>query len=296
MGDAMERSERMAAPQAGFRPPPGACDCHCHIVGPQSRFPLAPERRAHGAQDAAKEALLALHTKLGVDRAVIVHSALHGTDLSATLDALAFAPERLRGVALVEFSISDAELERLHAAGFRGVRHNLVNLSEGPSDPEAFLRLGDRLAELGWHVLLHMRAEQIFPLAPLLRRLRAPIVFDHLMRIDPAHGAQQPALRSLEDFVADGAWVKIGAVDKLSRQPYPHLDAAEIAARFVEAAPDRVIWGSDWPHPDGRGLRGGRLPDDQRLLDLAPLYAPDPDARRRLLVDNPARLYDFAPA
>ena len=182
----------------------------------------------------------------------------------------------------------------MHAAGIRGVRHNLVGRSIELLDRADFLRMAERIAPLGWHFLLHMNADDIFTLADLLRQSRTPIVFDHLMRIDPSRGQQQPALRSLLDFLSTGnAWVKITAVDKLSREPYPHRDIVAIGARLVAAAPDRVIWGTDWPHPDGRGLRGGLRPDDRKLLELAPLYAPNERAQRKLLVDNPAHLYGF---
>ncbi len=206
--------------------------------------------------------LAAMHQRLGIERAVIVQSGLHGTDPSVTLDAIATSQGRYRGVALVEPEIPDRELEVLHAGGIRGIRLNLVPYPDGPPNPADLVRLADRAADLGWHFLLHLRSEQILTLSGFLRTLRVALVFDHLGRIDPARGANQPAVQRLLEFLADGnCWVKIAAVDKLSRQPYPFRDVAEIASKLVDAAPDRVIWGSDWPHPDARGLRRGVVPE-----------------------------------
>jgi 2-pyrone-4,6-dicarboxylate lactonase len=289
------QSDDRGAPPT-FRPPFGACDAHCHIVGPLARFPAAAERRGREDQDATLEMLLAKQSRLGLDRAVVVQSGAHGTDPSTLLDALAREPRRLRGVAVVEQDVSRRTLETLHRAGVRGVRETLVHVPDGQPDPEAFLRLAERIAEFGWSLHLHMRADQIFALRPLLRKTSAPIVIDHLMRLDATKGVRQPEFDALLELVTEGAWIKIAAVDKLSRRPYPHLDSAEIAARLVAAAPDRAIWGTDWPHPDSRGLRGGAMPDDGALLALAPLYAPDPTNLHKLLVDNPAQLYGFAPS
>jgi 2-pyrone-4,6-dicarboxylate lactonase len=288
------RSDDSGAAPA-FRPPPGACDAHCHIVGPLARFPAAPERRGRDDEDATVEMLLAKQSRLGLDRAVVVQSGAHGTDPSALIDALTREPRRLRGVAVVEHDVSRRMLATLHEAGVRGVRETLTHLPDDPPDPAPLLRLADRIAEFGWSLHLHMRADQVSALRPLFRKTAAPIVIDHLMRLDATKGARQPAFDALLELVTDGAWVKIAAVDKLSRCPYPHPDTTEIAARLIAAAPDRTIWGTDWPHPDGRGLRGGAMPDDGALLALAPLYAPEPTNLRKLMVDNPERLYGFEP-
>jgi 2-pyrone-4,6-dicarboxylate lactonase len=278
-----------------FIMPPLACDSHCHIVGPRARFPLARGRQDEAAPDATKEMLRAMHARLGVARAVIVQSALHGTDPAATLDAVASSDGRWRGIILAEPGIADAELQRLHDLGMRGIRHNLVRRNAAGWDEASFLRLAQRIAGLGWHFLLHMGAEQLLERGDVLRRLPIPIVIDHLGRIDAAGGADQPAMQALLDLLARGrVWVKIAAVDKLSRAPYPHRDIAGLAAALVRAAPERILWGTDWPHPDGRGLRGGAMPDDRCLAALIPLYAEDEASRRKMLVDNPAALYGFA--
>jgi predicted TIM-barrel fold metal-dependent hydrolase len=280
-----------------FQFPSLSCDTHCHVIGPRALFPFAPTRAGDATADATKAMLAAMHQRLGIERAVIVQSGLHGTDPAVTLDAIATSQGRYRGVALVEPGIRDRELEVLHAGGIRGIRLNFVPYPDGPPNPADLVRLADRAADLEWHFLLHLRSEQISTLAGLLRKLRVPLVFDHLGRIDPSLGTGQPAVQRLLEFLADGnSWVKIAAVDKLSKQPYPFRDVAEIASKLVDAVPDRVIWGSDWPHPDARGLRHGVVPEDEDLAALVPSYAPDAVLQRKLLVENPARLYGFSDA
>jgi predicted TIM-barrel fold metal-dependent hydrolase len=202
---------------------------------------------------------------------------------------------RRRGVALLDPEVSDRDLERLHTGGIRGIRFNMAARSDKPPTPDALVRLADRLAGLGWHFLLHLRPDQLLDLSDMWPRLRIPLVFDHLARVDPAGGTEQPAVKLLLELLATGkSWVKIAAVDKLSKQPYPFRDAVEIASKLVEAAPEYAIWGTDWPHPDRRGLRHGVVPDDSDLAALIPSYAPSAALQRKLLVDNPARLYGFA--
>jgi predicted TIM-barrel fold metal-dependent hydrolase len=267
------------------------------VIGPRALFPFAPTRAGDATADATKAMLAAMHQRLGIERAVIVQSGLHGTDLSVTLDAIATSQGRYRGVASVAPEIPERELAALHAGGIRGIRLNLVPYPDGPPNPADLVRLAERAANLGWHFLLHLRSDQISTLSGFLRTLRVALVFDHLGRIDPSRGANQPAVQRLLEFLSNGnCWVKIAAIDKLSRQPYPFLDVAEIASKLVDAAPDRVIWGSDWPHPDARGLRHGVVPKDEDLAALIPSYAPDAVRQRKLLVENPARLYGFSDA
>ena len=284
--------EQTAAALPDFVMPDLACDSHCHVVGPRARFAFAAERADAAAPDATKEMLTALHRRIGVARAVIVQSALHGTDPAVTLDAVAASRGTRRGVVLAAEDISETDLAALDAGGIRGIRHNLGGA--GIRDVAGFRRLAERAAPFGWHFALHMRAEQLVEHAALLRDLAIPILIDHLGRMDARGGTGQPAFRALLGLLESGrGWVKIAAVDKLSREPWPHRDIAAIAAALVRAAPERVIWGTDWPHPDGKGLRGGAMPDDTRLAALVPLYAPDAASQRKLLVDNPAVLYRF---
>ena len=277
-----------------FRFPSLSCDTHCHLVGPPELFPFAAARSGGSEADATKSMLAAMHHQLGVERAVIVQSGVHGTDTSVTLDAIASNPNRYRGIALVDPSVTNCELERLHAGGIRGIRINLLSRSDAPSHPAGLLSLADRVSDLGWHFLLHLRSEQILELSDLLRNLRIPLVFDHLGRIDPARGWHQPAVKRLLEFLESGScWVKIAAVDKLSKEPYPFGDIVAIARMLVDAAPDRAIWGTDWPHPDRSGLRRGVVPNDLELAALVPFYAPKAGLQDKLLVENPACLYGF---
>lgn len=271
-----------------FAMPPSACDCHAHIYGPGAKFPFAANL-GQMAFDAPKEALAAMHAAIGVERGVIVHGATHGTDLSVTLDALASGKGRYRAVALVEDAITDRRLEELDRAGVCGVRYNFVPHLGGPPDMKDFTRMAARIAPLGWHAVLHMKAEHILTFAEVLRRLPLPIMFDHMLRIDPSKGLQQEPFLRLVDFLEDGHWVKIAAVEKLSKQRYPFEDSVALGAALVRAAPDRCVWGTDWPHPQVGAQRTG----DGDLVDLIPAIAPDRGLQTKLLVENPARLYGF---
>lgn len=270
----------------GFEPPAGACDAHCHVFGPGAVFPYAPNRR-YTPEDAPKEALAALHTHLGVERAVIVQASCHGADNRAMLDAIARRPDRYRGVAIVDEGYGETELRDLHRGGVRGVRFNFVRHLGGMPDMGLFRRTMDQIRELGWHVVLHLDAPDIVPLTPTMRRLPVPFVIDHMGRVDSALGVEQPAFEALLDLVRmPTCWVKVSGAERIAEPPY---DAALPFARaLVEAAPDRVLWGTDFPHPNL-----ATPADEADLVDLLPRFAITPEARRRLLVANPARLYGF---
>jgi predicted TIM-barrel fold metal-dependent hydrolase len=269
-----------------FRLPPGACDAHCHVFGPGARFPYAPGRR-YTPEDAPKEALAALHAHLGITRTVIVQASCHGTDNAAMLDAIAAAPATTRGVAIVDDTFDEAALERLHAGGVRGVRFNFVRHLGGAPDMAVFNRVIPRLEPLGWHVVLHMDAPDIEALTPMIRALPVPFVIDHMGRVDASLGPDQPALDALLEIAKlDGCWIKV-SVPSASGAP-PFGAAVPIAARILAAIPDRVMWGTDFPHPNLK-----IAVDEADLVDLVPAFATTEDARRCLLVDNPARLYGF---
>jgi 2-pyrone-4,6-dicarboxylate lactonase len=269
-----------------FRLPPDACDAHCHVFGPGARFAYAPGRR-YTPEDAPKEALAALHAHLGVSRAVIVQASCHGTDNAAMLDAIAAAPDRLRGVAIVDGTFDDRALERLHAGGVRGVRFNFVRHLGGAPDMEVFNHVIPRLVPLGWHVVLHLDAPDIAPLSPMIRNLPVPFVIDHMGRVDASLGPQQPALDALLELARlEGCWIKVSGAERISAPAFSA--AAPIAARIMAAAPDRVLWGTDFPHPNLK-----IEVDEADLVDLVPSFAETGTAQRRLLVDNPARLYGF---
>jgi 2-pyrone-4,6-dicarboxylate lactonase len=283
----------MAAPS---RPrltlPRGACDTHFHIFGPRARFQYAPGRSTMPA-DAPKEVLFALHEFLGIERGVIVQTAAHGTDNAATADAIAAKRGSYRGIALVPVDITDAELKRLDAAGFRGARfHYMPHL--GHSTPIAeVMAFGKRLAAIGWHLQIHMAAELIGELSAAIKTSPVPVVIDHMGRIDAVLGLAQPAFQHLLQLMDDPkVWVKVSGCDRASRQGPPYADAAPFARKLVAEFGDRVLWGTDWPHPNHQGP----IPDDGGLVDLIAEIALTQAARQALLVDNPQRLYRFAPA
>lgn len=270
----------------GYTLPPGACDAHCHVFGPGDRFPYAPGRR-YTPEDAPKETLAALHAHLGVERAVIVQASCHGKDNRAMLDALAWRPAQYRGVAIVDDTIADAELDAMHRAGVRGVRFNFVRHLGGAPDLDVFHRVMDRLKSRGWHVVLHLDAPDIAPLSEMIRKLPLPFVIDHMGRVPGAAGTGQPALRALLDLAQmERCWIKVCGSERISLPPY--AEAVPIARAVIDAAPDRVLWGTDFPHPNAT-----HEADEADLVDLIPKFAPDPGVQKKLLVDNPARLYGF---
>lgn len=283
----------MANPsQPSLRLPKGACDAHFHIFGPGSRFPYAADRK-YTPTDAPKEALFALHKWLGIDHGVIVHTAQHGTDNSVTENALADTHGAYRGIALVSTDVSDAELKRLDAAGFRGARfHYMAHLGAGAPIGDV-MTLGKRLADIGWHLQIHMAAERIAELTPAIKASPVPVVIDHMGRIDASLGLDQPAFAALLRLMDDRKiWMKVSGCDRATRQGPPYADAVPFARKLVAEFGDRCVWGTDWPHPNHQGPN----PDDGGLVDLIADIAPTPAARQALLVDNPQRLYAFAPA
>lgn len=282
------RSWHPAPRRPGLRLPPGACDAHVHVFGPVQRFPFAPER-AYTPCEAPKEALFALHERMGIERCVVVQSNAHGFDLAATADALAARPGAYVGIALLPPTTGEAELRRLDAAGFRGVRFNFArHLGAAPpiADVVAFAH---RLAAVGWHLQVYFESPLVHELAPALARSPVPVVIDHMGRVDASLGLEHAdfgAVRRLLDL--PHVWVKLSGSERISRVGPSYADALPFARALAQAAPDRVLWGSDWPHPNL-----GHVPDDGVLVDLVSLIAPDQALRRALLVDNPARLYRF---
>jgi predicted TIM-barrel fold metal-dependent hydrolase len=269
-----------------FRLPPGACDAHCHVFGPGNIFPYAPNRR-YTPNDAPKEMLRALHDHLGVERAVIVQASCHGADNAAMLDCIASDPTRYRGVAIVDDGFADKDYQTLHDGGVRGVRFNFVKHLGGAPDMGVFNRVIDRVKGYGWHVVLHIDAPDIAPLSDMIKKLPLPFVVDHMGRVPAKNGVDQPPLRALIELAKrDNAWIKVCGSERIDFPPYDK--AVPIAHALIEAAPDRVLWGTDFPHPNAT-----HEADEADLVDLVPQYAPDPKRQQALLVDNPARLYGF---
>jgi len=269
--------------------PPGACDAHVHVFGPRERFPFPEKRTYTPPADAPKERLFALHALLGIEHCVIVQAGCHGFDNSVVADALAAKGGAYVGVALLGPEVKDAELKALDAQGFRGVRFNFMrHLPQGASIEEA-IALAPRLADLGWHLQIHMESELIEPTSPALKRSAVPIVIDHMGRMDASLGLEQPAFRALLDLMQDRRFhVKVSGSERISRRGPPYGDAIPFARKLVAEFGDRCFWGTDWPHPNL-----AFVPDDGILVDLLADIAPSEEARRALLVGNPRRFYGF---
>lgn len=270
--------------------PAGACDTHVHVYGPASVYPYSGDRR-YTPPDAPAQMLEKIHRQLGVDRAVIVQATVHGHDNRAMLNAVSRAPDRHRGIALVHGDVTPAELKALHEGGVRGVRFSFVPHLGGPPDLEMVKRVVDRIAPLGWHLQVYLEAQDLIRYRPFLETLPVPFVIDHMARIMARNGLDQEPLGTLVDLLKDGrAWVKLSGPERISASlstgEFPYADAVPFARQLIAAAPDRVLWGTDWPHPNVR-----EIPDDGKLVDLLPRYTSDKSLLHQLLVDNPARLY-----
>jgi 2-pyrone-4,6-dicarboxylate lactonase len=272
-----------------FRPPPGAVDAHCHVFGPGAQFPYAPQRK-YTPCDAPKAKLWGLRDYLGFARNVIVQATCHGTDNGALIDALKDSSGQARGVATVAPGISDRELRELDAAGVRGVRFNFVRRLVDTTPREVLLEIAHRVAPLGWHVVIYFEAAELPELYDFFASLPTTVVVDHMGRPDvtqPVDGAEfELFVRLMRE--QHNIWSKVSCPDRLSRSGPPgYDDVIPFARRLVESFPDRVLWGTDWPHPNLKS----HMPDDGALVDFIPRIAPSAQLQRQLLVDNPARLY-----
>lgn len=282
----------VAVPKKPALPTPaGACDTHFHLFGPASKFPYAPER-AYTPADAPLEALLRLQDVLGIQRGVVVQGNAHGTDPAALLDALAREPRRLRGVAIVKVDITDAELRRMADAGVRALRFHHMPSGHGfsPFGLDAFAKLAPRMADLGLHVQFMMDANALQDAVPYLKNWRLPAVIDHMGNVDAAKGVNQPDVQLMCRLLAEGKiWVKVSGAYRVSKKYPDYPDARALHEALVAANPEQVVWGSDWPHP----RLEQDMPDDGHLLDLFNTWTPDAALRKKILVENPARLYEF---
>jgi predicted TIM-barrel fold metal-dependent hydrolase len=270
-----------------FTPPPGACDAHCHIFGPGARFPYCADR-TYTPRDAGIDDLERLQAALRLDTAVFVQASCHGTDNSAMLDALRRGRGRYAGVAMIDESFSDAQIQELHDAGVRGTRFNFVAHLGGPPELPTFWRIVERVARWGWHVVLHFDAKDIPAYASLLDAMPVPYVIDHMARVVASAGVGQEPFQTLLALMTDErCWVKVSGAERLTEHGTPpYDDVVPFAREVVARAPERVLWGTDWPHPNVR-----HMPDDGDLIDLLADFAPDPAVRDRILVENPRRLY-----
>jgi 2-pyrone-4,6-dicarboxylate lactonase len=272
-----------------FVPPPGAVDAHCHVFGPGASFPYAPERK-YTPCDASKEQLWALRDYLGFERNVIVQATCHGADNRALVDALRASQGRARGVATLKAEVSDGELRELDEAGVRGVRFNFVRRLVDTTPREVLVQIARRIAALGWHIVIYFEAEELPELYDFFASLPTTVVVDHMGRPDVTKSVDGPEfglfMRLLHE--CPNIWSKVTCPDRLSRTGPPgYEDVVPFARKMVETFPDRVLWGTDWPHPNLRQ----HMPDDGRLVDFIPKIAATPNLQRGLLVGNPLRLY-----
>jgi len=274
-----------------YRPPPGACDAHCHIFGPGNVYPYAADR-SYTPPDAPLSRFRELQSILGLERAVLVNASCHGSDNRVILDAIAASGGRYRGVANSDDSFSAGEFQRLHAGGCRGVRFNFVKHLGGMPDMDEFHRTIERIRPLGWHVDLHFDAGDLIEHAKLLDELPVPFIIDHMGRVPTKAGLEQPPFQRLLTLIRSNqrCWVKVSGAERISSAGPPFTDAVPFARALIEAAPDRILWGTDWPHPN----IARHMPNDGDLVDLVPLMMPDAALQKRILVDNPHRLYGFA--
>ncbi|MEF7616992.1 amidohydrolase family protein [Aquincola sp. MAHUQ-54] len=276
--------------------PAGAVDAHCHVFGPGGRFPYAPERK-YTPCDASHEQLFALRDHLGFARNVIVQATCHGADNSALLDALAHSDGRARGVATVRRSVSDAELERMHALGVRGVRFNFVRRLVDFTPKDELMEIAGRIHRLGWHVVVYFEAADLPDLWDFFTALPTPVVVDHMGRPDVRQPVDGPEFSRFIRLMAEhpNVWSKVSCPERLSvagppalnGEAAPYRDVLPFARRLVETFPDRVLWGTDWPHPNLKD----HMPDDGLLVDFIAGIAPTAQQRQALLVTNPMRLY-----
>ena len=272
-----------------FRPPPLACDAHCHIFGPGAKFPYAPDA-PYLPPDAPFEAFQKLQQILGLERAVIVHASCHGSDMRVTLDAIARSKGRFRGTAIIDERFTEKDFEQLHEGGIRAVRFNFVRHLGGRPEMPFFRKTIERIRPLGWHLILHLDAQDLVELNDEFRKVPVPMVIDHMGRVKAGEGLEQKPFKVLLEWMKqDRFWVKVCGAERISSMGPPFTDAVPFARALIAAAPERILWGTDWPHPNV----GKHMPNDGDLMDLFPLMAPTPELRKQILVDNPARLYGF---
>ncbi len=279
-----------------FSLPAGSVDAHCHVFGPGTRFPFAPERK-YTPCDASAQQLFALRDHLGFARNVIVQATCHGADNRALVDACLASGGKARGVATVRRGVGDLELQALHEAGVRGVRFNFVRRLVDFTPQDELLEIARRIAPLGWHVVVYFEAADLPELWDFFTTLPTPLVVDHMGRPDVSRPPDGPQFALFQRLMCEhpNVWTKLSCPERLSvsgpraldGEQAAYRDVVPFARRIVECFPDRVLWGTDWPHPNLRD----HMPDDGLLVDFIPHIATTPDLQHKLLVDNPMRLY-----
>lgn len=282
--------------QPRFQLPPGSVDAHCHVFGPGAQFPYASERK-YTPCDASKAQLFALRDRLGFERNVIVQATCHGSDNRALLDALQASNNQARGVVTLKRDVSDAELQAMHAAGVRGTRFNFVKRLADFTPRQVLLEIARRIAPLGWHVVVYFEAPDLPALYDFFTALPTAVVVDHMGRPDVSQPVDGPEFALFVQMMREhpNIWSKVSCPERLSVSGPPALngeqnayrDVVPFARRLVETFPERVLWGTDWPHPNLKS----HMPDDGLLVDYIPHIATTPELQKKLLVDNPTRLY-----
>jgi 2-pyrone-4,6-dicarboxylate lactonase len=271
-----------------YRPPAGAVDAHCHVFGPEAKFPFAPERK-YTPCDAPKEKLFALRDFLGFARNVIVQASCHGTDNRALVDALEGSGDKARGIAVVGPKVTDAELKAMDRAGVRGVRFNFLPRLVDATPREEFIRIAERIKPLGWHTVVYFEMPTLDGMIPFLKAIPTPVVLDHMSVPEVKRGVGDAGFQRYLALLAEAPniWVKVTCPERLSASGPPYDDVIPFARALTERFPDRVLWGTDWPHPN----MTTHVPDDGQLVDMIPKFAPAAAQQQALLVDNPMRLY-----
>jgi 2-pyrone-4,6-dicarboxylate lactonase len=271
-----------------YKPPPGAVDAHCHVFGPEEKFPYAPERK-YTPCDAPKEKLIALRDFLGFDKNVIVQASCHSKDNRAMVDALESSNGKAKGVAFVGEEVSDAELKWMHLAGVRGVRFNFVKRLVDFTPRDVLDRIARRIVPLGWHIVIYFEMQDLPELEPFFTSLPTIVVVDHMGTPDVGKGVNHSQNQCFHSLIREhkNFWVKVTCPERMTLAGPPYDDVVPFGRTLVELFPDRVIWGTDWPHPNMKK----EAPDDGMLVDYIPKIAPNAAEQKALLVDNPMKLY-----
>jgi 2-pyrone-4,6-dicarboxylate lactonase len=271
-----------------FKLPPGAVDAHCHVFGPGDVFPFAPERK-YTPCDAGKDKLWELRDLLGFDKNVIVQATCHGSDNRAMVDAVRSSNGRAKGIASIKATVTDRELDEMKEAGVTGCRFNFLKRLVDATPREVFVGIAERVKKIGWQTVIYFESQDLPDLWDFLTSLPTIIVVDHMGRPDVTKPVDGPEFDLFVDLMDkhDNIWSKVTCPERLTKQGPPYDDVVPFARRIVETFPDRVLWGTDWPHPNLKS----HMPDDGKLVDFIPRIAPTPELQRKLLVDNPMRLY-----
>lgn len=273
-----------------YEPPAGAVDAHCHVFGPVDRFPYHPKRK-YTPCDAPKEKLFELRDYLGFSKNIIVQASCHGSDNAALVDALEASGDLARGVSVLSSDVTDHELIQLNNAGVRGVRFNFVKRLVDSTPRQVFIDLADRVKAFDWHIVVYFESPDLEELRPFIESLAKDqvVVVDHMGRPDVSLGPESAEFRAFMALLDENTniWTKVSCPERLTQQPPDYSDVVPFARALVEAFPNRVLWGTDWPHPNMKS----HTPDDGALVDVIPLIAETEELRKKLLVENPMRLY-----